>query len=121
LTKKLIDTSLDESEESKSELLSKFQMTNIMNKQFLFFFNNNSNEFHSQLIIIKNLSNLIDLILLKTNYQEANNNSNKKYGFSFIVVNVYYNKNDDRNDDNLGDIVFKCKMEKKIDVDFTFK
>ncbi len=113
LTERLTEIFFNKSEESASDLLSKFQMTNFMNKQFLFFFNSNPKEFYSQLIIIKNLHILIDLILMK----KIHNETIKQNGLSISVVNVYYNLNDD----SLGDIVFKCKKGKKIDLEFTLE
>jgi hypothetical protein len=105
----------NKSEEVFSDLLSKFQMTNIMNKQFLFFFQSNSIENICQLIIIKNLSNLIDLILMKMNY-ETLDESKKKNSFSIYIINIYYYLNND----SFGEIDNKCKKIKKIDLELTF-
>jgi len=66
-----------------------------MSKQFFFFFNCKQEENYSQLIVIKNLNNLIKyLCLCNLNFKNNDNVSDENY-FSITIVNVNLYLNDD--------------------------
>ncbi len=88
-----------------------------MNKQFLFIFNCKIEENYSELIIIKNLNLLIEYILINNNSNQNLNDFKNKINFSITIVNIHYNLNDDSN----GEINFKCKSGKTIDLDNNIK
>ena len=71
-TKLLKEDFIFESRENLTDQLAKYQMTNIMNKEFLIFFDYNKKESYSQLIIINHLNLLIESIV----------NKNSSYYFS---------------------------------------
>lgn len=89
-----------ETKENLIDLLAKFQMTNIMNKEFLIFFYYNKQENFSQLIIINYINTLIENIInnnfgnFSSNISESESNSNNNYnpnnGSPYNFSNIAY-------------------------------
>ena len=94
----------------------KFQLTNIMNKKFIIFFNCNINDSYSELIIVKNLNNLINTILNK-------NSTSIQKNFSIYVINVSKKTNNINNFDNDKSIMTTDSFvnSKKINLEITLK
>lgn len=102
--------------ESMTEILSKFQLTNPIKKEFLIIFNCNPEDFYSQIIIVKNLNILINLIIYNTPIPNYNPTFTEKNNSFFIsIVNVSCNE-ENENYMNSKDI-----KRKNIDLDETLK
>jgi hypothetical protein len=133
-TKRLKEDFINKSKEnlSKSKLLAKYQMTNLLNKEFLIFFDNNFNkkESYSQLIIINNLNLIIEKIVnkdfnskiyekLSANEKANNNNNNDSiFKFCFMIIDIIYEPDNDKQYDyidNKSDINFEnLKLDNKL-------
>lgn len=99
-----------------TEILSKFQLTNPIKKEFLIIFNCNPEDLYSQIIIVKNLNILINLII--NNTPIPNNNptyTDKNNSFFISIVNVSCNE------ENESYVNSKDIKRKNIDLDQILK
>lgn len=103
--------------ESMTEILSKFQLTNLINKEFLIIFNCNPEDLYSEIIIVKNLNILINLIINNNTPIPNNNHTNTEKNNSFFIsiVNVTCK------DENQSYVISKDTKRKNIDLDETLK
>lgn len=94
-TSRLKEDFLVESKENLSDLLSKFQMTNIMNKEFLIFFDYNKKESYAQLIILNNLNSLIEHLVNidKTSTPNGEESDLENLKFCLTIINIIYISN----------------------------
>jgi hypothetical protein len=105
-TNGLKDDFLNESSENIIDQLAKYQMTNIMNKEFLIFFYFNKKENYSQLIIINHLNLLIESIINNdfknfSSYSTSTKEKDSNFKFCFMIINIIYES--DKENDNYNE------------------